>query len=113
MSNSPRNSPCAPAAGWKVTASMPVISFSDASARAYTSRQPCASFTSCNCLLYTSEIKLICDKYDINIPFPQIVVNQPTVIKQASEWEKEQARKFTEEQRELSANIMNEDEDER
>ena len=48
MSNSPRNSPCAPAAGWKVTASMPVISFSDASARAYTSRQPCASFTSCN-----------------------------------------------------------------
>ena len=30
------------------------------------------------------EIKLICDKYDINIPFPQIVVNQPTVIKQAS-----------------------------
>ena len=58
------------------------------------------------------EIKLICDKYDINIPFPQIVVNQPTVIKQASEWEKEQARKFTEEQRELSANIMNEDEEE-
>ena len=59
------------------------------------------------------EIKLICDKYDINIPFPQIVVNQPTVSKQASEWEKEQARRFTEEQRELSANIMNEDEDER
>ena len=59
------------------------------------------------------EIKLICDKYDINIPFPQIVVNQPTVIKQASEWEKEQARKFTEEQRELSANIMNEDEEDR
>ena len=59
------------------------------------------------------EIKLICDKYDINIPFPQIVVNQPTVSKEASEWEKAQARKFAEEQRELSANIMNEDEEDR
>ena len=30
-----------------------------------------------------------------------------------SEWEKAQARKFAEEQRELSANIMNEDEEDR
>ena len=46
-------------------------------------------------------------------PFPQIVVNQPTVSKEASEWEKAQARKFAEDSASLSANIMNEDEDER
>ena len=58
------------------------------------------------------EMKLICDKYDINIPFPQIVVNQPSGPQKATEWEKEKARKFAEAQRELSENIMNEDEEE-
>ena len=58
------------------------------------------------------EMKLICDKYDINIPFPQIVVNQPSVPQKVTEWEKEKARKFAEAQRELSENIMNEDEEE-
>ena len=47
ISISPVYSPWAPAAGWKVMASMPVISFSSFSARYITSRQPWALFSSC------------------------------------------------------------------
>lgn len=57
------------------------------------------------------EMKLIFDKHDINIPFPQIVLNQPTEYKKATEWEKWKADKFTETQKTLSKN-MDEDEEE-
>jgi hypothetical protein len=43
ISRMPVSSPCAPAAGCSVTASMPVISASAASMRAITSIEPCAS----------------------------------------------------------------------
>ncbi len=45
------------------------------------------------------EIKLIFDKYDINIPFPQIVVNQPPEFKQATVSEKEEAQQFAQNQK--------------
>lgn len=48
------------------------------------------------------EMKLIFDKYDIGIPFPQIVINQPAQFQKATEWEKSRADKFSEEQKELS-----------
>ena len=51
------------------------------------------------------EMKLIFDKYKINVPFPQVVLNQPVEFKEATEWQKQQAEKFAEEQRELSKNI--------
>lgn len=60
------------------------------------------------------EMKLIFDKHDINVPFPQIVLNQPTEFKKATEWEKMKARKFNETQRELSSNLnIEEDNEER
>ncbi len=58
------------------------------------------------------EIKLICDKYDINIPFPQIVVNQPTVIKQASECEKRSADQFNAQQKAAAKELGNDEDDE-
>ncbi len=51
------------------------------------------------------EMKLIFDKYKINVPFPQVVLNQPVEFKEATEWQKQQAEKFNEEQKELSKNI--------
>ncbi|MDD8048142.1 MAG: mechanosensitive ion channel family protein [Thomasclavelia sp.] len=48
------------------------------------------------------EIKLIFDKYDINIPYPQVVVNQPKVFKKATKKESEEASKFVNEQKEAS-----------
>lgn len=48
------------------------------------------------------EMKLLFDKYDINIPFPQVVINQPREYIQATEWEKRRADAFNEAQKELS-----------
>ncbi len=48
---------------------------------------------------FNREMKLIFDKYDINIPFPQVVINEPTVQKTASSYEKWLAQQFTEEQK--------------
>ena len=59
------------------------------------------------------EIKLLCDKYEINIPYPQIVVHQPTTFKKASEWEKLRAEQFLKEQKSLSKDIIAEDDDEK
>ena len=50
-------------------------------------------------------IKLLFDKYDISIPFPQVVVNQPVEKKVASSAEKRDAARFYEEQREASKEI--------
>jgi small-conductance mechanosensitive channel len=58
------------------------------------------------------EMKLIFDKYEINVPFPQIVVNQPVEFKKATEWEKRRAEKFAAEQRELAGRLVEDDEDE-
>lgn len=48
------------------------------------------------------EMKILFDRYDINIPFPQVVVNQPTEHKKATAWERIQADNFTREQKEQS-----------
>lgn len=59
------------------------------------------------------EMKLIFDKYDINIPFPQVVVNQPIEFQKATELEKMQARQFTKSQRELSGKFVEDDDDDK
>ncbi len=51
------------------------------------------------------EMKLIFDKYKINVPFPQVVVNQPVEFKEATEWQKWQAEKFAAEQREQAKDL--------
>lgn len=56
------------------------------------------------------EMKLIFDEHDINIPFPQIVLNQPKEYQKATEWEKMQADEFNEAQRKLSKGMGNENE---
>ncbi|MBO4381073.1 MAG: mechanosensitive ion channel family protein [Clostridia bacterium] len=51
------------------------------------------------------QFKLLFDKNNINIPFPQIVVNQPTKFEDATKRQQKQAEKFVEEQKELSKDI--------
>ena len=51
------------------------------------------------------QFKLIFDKNNINIPFPQIVLNQPTEFKDATKAQKKEAKQFVEEQKELSKNL--------
>ena len=48
------------------------------------------------------EMKLLFDKYDINIPFPQVVINEPREYQKATELEKRRADAFNESQKELS-----------
>lgn len=48
------------------------------------------------------EMKLLCDRHDINIPFPQIVLNQPPEFKEATAKQKRIAEEFNEEQKELT-----------
>ena len=55
------------------------------------------------------ELKLLFDKYDIGMPFPQIVVNQPVQKKQATAKDKANSARFREEQREATKD-MKEDE---
>ena len=57
------------------------------------------------------EIKLLFDKYDISIPYPQVVVNQPIEFKKATYAEKLAADKFNAEQKEAIKNMVDEDED--
>ena len=57
------------------------------------------------------EIKLLFDKYDISIPYPQVVVNQPTVFKKATYAEKLAADRFNAEQKEALRDLADEDED--
>lgn len=54
------------------------------------------------------EMKLLFDKYDINIPFPQVVVNEPKEYQKATEWEKRRAEAFNESQKELSKEVKEE-----
>ena len=59
------------------------------------------------------EMKLIFDKHNINIPFPQVVVNQPITFEKATAWEKQRADRFNQEQKEASKGIGNTEDDER
>lgn len=54
------------------------------------------------------EMKLLFDKYDINIPFPQVVINEPKEYQKATEWEKRRAEAFNESQKELSKEVKEE-----
>ena len=58
------------------------------------------------------EMKLIFDKYDINIPFPQIVLNQPIEFLKATEEEQMQAQRFHDAQRVMAGNLIEDDEEE-
>ncbi len=51
------------------------------------------------------ELKLLFDEHQINIPFPQVVLNQPTVRKDGVGENESSARAFVEEQREKSKHI--------
>ena len=51
------------------------------------------------------QFKLLFDKNNINIPFQQIVLNQPIEFKDATKHQQKQADKFVEEQKELSKGI--------
>ena len=51
------------------------------------------------------QMKLIFDRHKINVPFPQVVVNQPVQFLEATEWQKRRAEKFAEEQREKGKDL--------
>lgn len=51
------------------------------------------------------QFKLLFEKYNINIPFPQIVINKPVTFEKSSKKESEKAEQFVEEQREVSKNL--------
>ncbi len=53
----------------------------------------------------TRELKLLFDENDINIPFPQVVVNRPAVSKKSAPVDKELAREFVEEQNAISKDV--------
>ncbi len=55
------------------------------------------------------QFKLLFDKNNINIPFPQVVVNQPISFESATKRQQTEAGKFVEEQKELSKNIADGD----
>ena len=51
------------------------------------------------------QLKLLFDKNNIGIPFPQIVINQPTTFEEATKAEKKIAKEFIEEQKEVSNGV--------
>ena len=51
------------------------------------------------------EIKIIFDKNNVNIPFPQVVVNKPIKFEEVSEATREEANAFVDEQKEASKDI--------
>ena len=53
------------------------------------------------------QFKLLFDKYNINIPFPQVVVNQPVKFEKTNKSQVAKAGKFVEEQKEISKNLGN------
>ncbi len=58
------------------------------------------------------ELKLVFDKHNINIPFPQVVVNQPAQeLGKATKAEKKTAEHFVQEQKELSKDIRIDEEE--
>ena len=59
------------------------------------------------------EIKLIFDKHNINMPFPQIVINKPIEFEKATEEQKKKAERFAQEQKELTEDMIEEMEEDR
>lgn len=57
------------------------------------------------------EMKLIFDKHNISIPYPQIVVNQPPQFKEATAWEKYKSERFSKEQRAAAGSLVEDDEE--
>lgn len=55
------------------------------------------------------QFKLLFDKNNINIPFPQIVLNQPVEFKDATKTQQTAAGNFVKEQKELSKGIADSD----
>ncbi len=55
------------------------------------------------------QFKLLFDKNNINIPFPQIVLNQPTKFEDATKKQKTSATEFVKEQKQLSKGIADAD----
>ena len=55
------------------------------------------------------QFKLLFDKNNINIPFPQVVVNEPISFEDATKKEIKDAQKFVAEQKELSKGIADAD----
>lgn len=51
------------------------------------------------------QFKLLFDKNNINIPFPQVVVNKPTTFEEATHKEKKVAKEFVEEQKEVAKGL--------
>ena len=51
------------------------------------------------------QFKLAFDRNNINIPFPQVVLNQPTEFEDATKKQKQDAQSFVAEQKELSRGI--------
>ncbi|MBO7525431.1 MAG: mechanosensitive ion channel family protein [Clostridia bacterium] len=51
------------------------------------------------------QFKLLFDKNNINIPFPQVVLNQPVSFEEATKFQQSQASTFVKEQKELSKGI--------
>ena len=48
------------------------------------------------------QFKLLFDKNNINVPFPQVVINQPITFSDATKRQKSEAKQFVEDQKELS-----------
>ena len=55
------------------------------------------------------QFKLVFDKNNINIPFPQVVVNQPTTFEDVTKKQQKEAQTFVAEQKELSKGIAESD----
>ena len=55
------------------------------------------------------QFKLLFDKYNINIPFPQIVLNQPTTFEDVTKKQQKDAQAFVAEQRESSRGMAEDD----
>lgn len=51
------------------------------------------------------QFKLLFDKHNINIPFPQVVINQPTTFEDATTKQSKDAKSFVNEQREQSKGL--------
>lgn len=58
------------------------------------------------------QFKLLFDKNNINIPFPQVVLNRPTVFEDATKAQVKEASQFVEEQKELGKSIPDADRNE-
>lgn len=54
------------------------------------------------------QFKLLFDKYNINIPFPQVVINQPTTFETATKKEIKASEQFVKDQKDASAHIPDE-----